>query len=302
MEKYRQHPFQPWIVRALTFVLFSALAFTSANAQQGSASKAAADGEKRSSIHEVDGYANLSEDMTLKQTRTMAFANAKRQAVEMAQAYIKTKTTVEDFVLTSDAISATAEGAVRVLEQKDIGIENNTRYHVWIRAEVTYKLMSDSEPERVMAPDAPLTVKVWTSKKTYTAGEQIEIYIRGNRDFYARIVDVMADGNIVQLLPNDYRTINHFEGGKIYKIPDAGDQFDLKVSPPFGQDQIVVYASEEPLGEVDMQPIGGGLNLVTGDRDTLAAKTRGISVVKSGPKAAAGTEFYESTWTMSTIP
>jgi len=51
------------------------------------------DQEKRSCIQVVDGYAYLSENMTLAQTRAVAFA--KRQALEMAKTYIKSKTMVE---------------------------------------------------------------------------------------------------------------------------------------------------------------------------------------------------------------
>ncbi len=46
------------------------------------------DDEKRSCIQSVDGYAYLSEDMTLSETRKAAFANAKRQAVENAKTFI----------------------------------------------------------------------------------------------------------------------------------------------------------------------------------------------------------------------
>ena len=52
------------------------------------------DQEKRSMIQEVDGYAYLSEDKTLAQTRSAAMANAKRQAVEQAKTYISSKTKV----------------------------------------------------------------------------------------------------------------------------------------------------------------------------------------------------------------
>jgi hypothetical protein len=47
----------------------------------------------------VDGYAYLSEDMTLAQMRAAAFATAKRQALEAAMAYIKSISKVENFQL-----------------------------------------------------------------------------------------------------------------------------------------------------------------------------------------------------------
>ncbi len=88
------------------------------------------DQEKRSCIQTVDGYAYLSENMTLGETRATAFANAKRQALEAASTYIQSKTKVKDFEVEYDLIWSDSEGAVTILEQEDHGVEDNTRYHV----------------------------------------------------------------------------------------------------------------------------------------------------------------------------
>jgi hypothetical protein len=260
------------------------------------------DQKKRSCIQSVDGYAVLSENMTISDTRSAAFANAKRQAVETARTYIQSKTKVVDFELKSDEITATSEGAVIVLEQKDHGVENNTRYHVWIKAEVEFSLKSDMKipNDTDMDQDSFLTVKVWTSKKMYKDGESIVIYVQGNRDFYARIVDITTSGEIIQLLPNNYRKSNFFKAGKIYKIPDSSDRFDLTVGVPYGQDQIIVYASEVPLGDVALEKVDHGLHRYRGSRKELAVQTRGIAVMETDQVSHEGVEFYEASWTLTT--
>lgn len=261
------------------------------------------DTEKRSCIQTMDGYAYLSENMTLAQTRAAAFATAKRQALEAAQTYIQSKTKVKNFQVEYDLIWSDAEGSVTILEQKDHGVEENSRYRVWIKAEVIYDLKpKKSEPvyAGIIDEDAPLTVKVWTDKKHYATGENIQIYIQGNRDFYARVVDITSSGEIIQLLPNDFRDINFFKGGTVYKIPDAGDHFDLQVTPPYGEDRIVVYASELPLGQATMESVGQGLRQYRGSQASLAAMSRGISVVSGEQGSHGGTEFYEATWTVTT--
>ena len=146
--------------------------------EAASKTAAVAEQEKRSTIHTVDGYAYLSEDMTLADVRAAAFANAKREALEMAKTYMRSETKVEGFEFKYDLVWSQAEGAVQVLEQKDIGVEDNTRYHVWIKAEVEYSLspkVSAPKSHAGMDPGAPLQVKVWTSKKRYYQGEMIEI-------------------------------------------------------------------------------------------------------------------------------
>lgn len=309
------------LINNLIWLVFLTLNFMfiipqTANSQNGQPNQITPDKEKRSCIQSVDGFAYLSEDMTLSEIRKAAFANAKRQAVEMSKTYIQSKTKVENFVLKSDEITSTAEGAVTIIEQKDHGVVDNTRYHVWIKAEVEYVLkpkVQQAGKDIVRDKNAPLTVKVWTSKKHYKAGENIEIYIQGNKDFYARIVDIMSGGDIVQLLPNEFRTNDFFQAGKVYKIPGKGDPFDLEVTAPYGEDQIVVYASEVPLGKVEMESIGQGLGRYRGSRKALATMTRGVSVVSASesfsPKTipmltdrpnASAAEFYEATWTLTT--
>lgn len=292
------------LTSAFLFICFLLIFPAKAQPQDSRAVQVVPDEEKRSFIREMDGYAYLSEDMTLAQTRAAAFANAKRQALEAAKTYIQSKTKVKDFQVEYDLIWSSAEGAVTILDQKDYGVKENVRYHVWIKAEVEYD-MKPKKPEvgtavTIMDKDAPLTVKVWTDKKHYKAGENINIFVQGNRDFYARIVDIASGGEIIQLLPNDFRIINFFKGGKVYRIPDKGDSFDLKVAPPFGEDRIVVYASEAPLGVVAMESIGQGLRQYRGLQKGLARASRGVKIVGTGAGPSDGAEFYEATWTLST--
>ncbi len=285
-----------------------------AHAQQFGGGGVAPDDEKRSSIHEVDGYAYLSEKMTLEQVRNAAIATAKRQAVERAKTYIESNTTVKDFEVVQDQIKGQSHGSVTVLEMKDLGVVDNTRYHVWIKAEVEYGIKPpvvpaggkppETRPAAHLNPQAPLTVRVWSTKKSYREGEHIIVYMQGNRDFYARIVDITSSGEIIQLLPNAYRQQARFAAGRIYEVPGEGDRFDLKVTPPFGEDRIVVYASDVPLGNVQMNSAGAGLGAFNGSRESLGIRTRGISVTASTKQGAspAGAAFYESAWVVRTGP
>ena len=109
-----------------------------------------------------------------------------------------------------------------------------------------------------------------------------------------------SNGEIIQLLPNNYRKSNFFKAGIIYKIPDEGDRFDLTVGPPYGQDQIIVYASEVPLGQVTLEQVNHGLHRYRGSRKELAVQTRGIAVVGANQGLQEGAEFYEASWALTT--
>jgi len=256
------------------------------------------DDETRSTIVTVDGYSYLAPDKTINEIKKMAFAEARRQALENANVHIQSNTKVKNGALQYDIVEIAGVGELTVLEQKDYGIERDNRYHVWIRAEVRYRLKPPKTQESqalLMDEEAPLTVKVWTERKQYNHGEHIKIYLEGNKDFYARIVDISAGGDIIQLLPNAYRRLNQFKGGITYTIPDEGDQFDLLVVPPYGQEKIIVYASEAPLGDISLDPIDKGLYQYRGTTRSLERGVRAIMPVK------ANTEFYEGKWVIETI-
>ena len=292
------------LLTLLTIVILLASPF-SLHAASKQALQVTPDQEQRSNIVEVDGYAQLSEEKSIREIRQEAFANARRQALENAESRIKSQTRVENFQLQYDLIVSGAEGVVKVLEQKDFGIENNSRYHVWIKAEVTYVLKPPPEPAQqkaLMSPKAPLTVKVWTDKKSYSDGEYITIYMEGNRDFFARIVNIGSNGKVIQLLPNGYRQTNHFRGGQSYQIPGPGDRFSLQVTPPYGQERIVVYASETPMGDIPMSPLAAGLREYRGSNDDLAFRVRSIQpVARPGGDMTSGTTgFYEASWLVET--
>ncbi|MBF0380757.1 MAG: DUF4384 domain-containing protein [Magnetococcales bacterium] len=271
------------------------------------------DKEVRSVIRAADGYAYLGENVTLKEARRIAELEAKRSILEGVEAYVESKSKVTDGVLDFDVIQSETGGKISVLEHKDYGLEG-LRYHYWIKAEVKYGMKPEPSVSQQKqksgiwnSPHAPLTVRVWTKKRVFTNGEKMLIYIEGNRDFYARVVDFLSDGNIVQLLPNTHRKDNFFKGGVIHQIPDSskGDAFELEISPPFGKDRIVVYASTKPLGEVSTAGLGNGMRLYQGTKAQISKSTRGIIIrAQSGSNSResdGNAEFIESEWEINTV-
>ncbi len=162
------------------------------------------------------------------------------------------------------------------------------------------------------AANEPLQVKVWTDKQSYREGEEINIFLQGNKDFYGKVVNITSDGTIIQLLPNPYRNLDFFKGGRTYRIPDTGDVFNLEVSPPYGEERLLVYASETQLGKVQLASAGQGLSVFQGSKAELdqGVRTRAISLslpqdnslLGPAPAHAADTPVLESTWVFRTGP
>jgi len=80
----------------------------------------------------------------------------------------------------------------------------------------------------------------------------------------------------------------------IYEIPAGNDKFDLEVSPPFGAENVMVYASSTPLGEINVETRGAVYQVKTQTGD-IGMKTRGVKLAeKTDSKgASAASEFFE---------
>jgi hypothetical protein len=256
---------------------------------------------QNSVILEVEGHACMGEDRSRKETRALAMAETKRKAAEMALTHIKSETKVENAVVNSDIINAYIQSKVRVIEEMEKGWFTSKYagecYRVKLKVEVTPDpdALSKVVKEKSLLddPDAPLTVKLWTDKERYQIGEKIKIYLKGNKPFYVRIVYQDASGRLIQLMPNPYRSDNYFNGGVIYEIPSGKDRFELEVSPPFGEESIILYASTTQLGELDLNAAGGIYMVQTRSKE-VGMKTRGVKLTeKKGGPPGSPVEFGE---------
>lgn len=137
-------------------------------------------------------------------------------------------------------------------------------------------------------------------EKEYKKGEKMKIYIKGNKPFYARVIYKDAGSQLLQLLPNPYRTNNYFNGGVIYEIPSGEDRFELEVSPPFGSEDIIVYASSLQIGELDLKASGGVYEIKTEAKD-IGDMTRGVVITKKGGDKKGSAEFSETGAVIKTL-
>ena len=275
----------------------------------------------QSIITESEGTVCLSEGKTREVTEERAIAAAQKNALRQAAEYVKRE--IGNAKMASRLQEQSAETSVKVvreLQKEWISEFSDECFKIAIQAEVVPDQKASSIATRgikiVDASLGSLSVKLWTDKSEYREGEKVTINLKGNKPFYARVVYKDAGGNIVQLLPNPYRSDNFFMGNTTLQIPSDGDRFELEVGAPFGQEEIVVYASTAELGDIDVKPAGGVYEVQLAFAD-VGHKTRGLggmrtmaSAPTTQPKAVAAkverpkkvvtAEFSESKVTIRT--
>ena len=262
----------------------------------------------QSTVVDAEGTACMGDDRTRKQTEQAALTDAKKRAVERTSTYIRNETEVKNFVVEKDLLSAYANAEVKVLEELEGSWYKDPSTGDCFRMRIKAEVIPDVRTMETLAkdsrfaedPSAPLRVKAWTDKKSYKEGDRIKVYIKGNKPFYARVLYKDASGGTIQLLPNAYRSENYFNGGTVYEVPTGNDQFELEVSPPFGEENVIVYASTAALGEISTATRGAFIQVQTSAKD-IGVMTRGVKIAaKSGGTStasspAAAAEFFEDT-------
>ncbi len=158
-----------------------------------------------------------------------------------------------------------------------------------------------------LAAEAPLEVRVWTQSQEFVDGEEMVIRIRGNHDFYGRLLYRDVAGNVLQILPNAYRADAMFKAETDYVVPGPGDKFRLRVGAPFGEESIVLMASTKPLGNISTKEASNGLLVADAGLDQLATKTRALhleplntAAPAQTAKADSGADFIERSWKVMT--
>ncbi|TAL22056.1 MAG: DUF4384 domain-containing protein [Nitrospirae bacterium] len=239
----------------------------------------------QSTITESEGYACMGEDKSRKQTENAATADAKRKAIEKVSTYIQSETEVKDFELKKDILSAYSDATVKIIQEIEKGWYKDATMGDCYKAKIKAEVIPDEKAIQKISkagqvaedPSAPLNISVWTDKKEYKSSDKIKIYIKGNKPFYARVVYKDASGSLLQLLPNPHRSDNYFNGGVVYEIPSGNDKFELDVSPPFGKENIIVYSSTSPVGDINIKAEGGVYQITTKAKD-IGSRTRGVTL------------------------
>lgn len=115
-----------------------------------------------------------------------------------------------------------------------------------------------------VSEDSNLTI--WTDRKVYAIGDNLEIFFSVNKPLYVHIIDITPEGDIIKIFPNDTQKESYCVPNTIYKIPPEKSDFELLITPPKGVDRIKAIADTQDLSSEDI---------------LTTTKTRGIQFTKS---------------------
>ena len=123
--------------------------------------------------------------------------------------------------------------------------------HMWILAFVLalgVSALGQVEPLGIVVelPAGALTVSISTDRPAYALGETARITFTLNMPAYVYIWNIMSDGNIRQIFPNQFEPENFFRAGT-HTIPTPGRGYRFTVAPPVGTDWLQIMATTQPV-------------------------------------------------------
>lgn len=118
---------------------------------------------------------------------------------------------------------------------KDIGMElaqQDTK--TWAETTISFDITDVKT-----SSEKPMSLKLWSEKKVYSAGEKIVFFFESDRDCNLTLIDIGSSGKVHMIFPNKYQTDNAVKANTKYEIPKGTNpEFVYTVLSPAGQDTI----------------------------------------------------------------
>jgi len=89
-------------------------------------------------------------------------------------------------------------------------------------------------------------LRLWVDKPAFRIGDPISYRFRSNKDCYLVLLSVTTTGELIQIFPNRFTLDQFVQREREYTIPGEDMDFELKITGPKGEEEIVALAAEAP--------------------------------------------------------
>jgi len=182
------------------------------------------DGSADSRWVTCEGRAEVA-NVTAAEAVQIALTEARRNAVEtVAGVQLSSASIVQDFTLLSDVINSSSYGQIVAEKavQWDVEVlqDDKTKppvviYKVRLNARVA---MPEGKPDPAFKLDAKL------NKSVFTAGEEMFVQARANRQCFITLINLTADSRAIVLVPSRVRPQSGLEKGDCFRFPTEAEQ------------------------------------------------------------------------------
>jgi hypothetical protein len=136
------------------------------------------------------------------------------------------------------------------------------------------------------APGQTLDVMVWTDIQLqqstapidshtirYTEGDCFRVSVRATNPCYVRLLYQDAAGYTLQLFPNLRDTSDYIQEDRTYQLPTL-----FEVRPPFGNEELILFASTEKFSDIRVRKRNDGALVVDDSASVFLRRLRAMSI------------------------
>lgn len=119
-------------------------------------------------------------------------------------------------------------------------------------------------------------------KQAFVMGDVIRFLINLDVDAYVTVIYQTADGQLVQLLPNQKEKNTLTKAGLFISVPDENAAYQFTIQPPYGKEQVWVFASDSDGKKLTGKVLSNGLMIVSTTIQKIKRKIQAYSVKRFG--------------------
>jgi len=131
-------------------------------------------------------------------------------------------------------------------------------------------------------------------KATFIKGDEIQFLLSLSQNSYVLLLYQDASKHLWQLFPNRMRPEQRLPAGDYQSFPSNDDGIKITVGPPYGKEQILLYASDKPLPELEFIKSANGMRLLKEDLTAIQNQITAASKIHQAKLAQASTTIKTS--------
>jgi hypothetical protein len=119
-------------------------------------------------------------------------------------------------------------------------------------------------------------------KQAFINGDVIRFLINLDVDSYITVIYQTAEGQLVQLLPNQKEKNTLYKAGLFISVPSENVPYKFTIQPPYGKEKVWVFASDKSGNKLSGTVLSNGLKVVTTSIQKIKEKIQGYSIKHYG--------------------
>ena len=163
-----------------------------------------------------------------------------------------------------------------------------SRSKLWLSAWIIYCLAGNvalAQNSSAVKQASIIEIGITThlgDRQTFVEGDVISFLLSLDSSAFVYLFYQDASRDIYQILPNRQSWDHYYEKGFYIPIPRSETDFQFKIQPPFGEESLFVFATDNARVKLRGRWLENGLRLIDGSADKLETSIRQQSKVQYG--------------------